>query len=186
MLDFQAEHEKDPTNGSELLNVVLRRLRNIQYDVEKGDNSLRGLFNADTPEEGFQKYIAAELKKHARLRNTVAREPEVDGRKKPDIRIYHQATSPVSIEIKKAHERSLNQHIDHIKKQLAGRYLKDIHSRHGIYLLVHAKTKKRWKDQNGKLINFAELCFHLEEFAKQLTLYNPDLDRITVIGIDFT
>ena len=105
VLDFEKSHEHDPVTVNDLFEIGLKRMGEIKDELEKGDYSLRNLFTESTPESELQKFFAQRLTDLARGRYSVVREPEVDNKKKPDIRLQYKDLPPVSIEVKWAHKK---------------------------------------------------------------------------------
>ncbi|MGE4296466.1 MAG: hypothetical protein AB7E47_00435 [Desulfovibrionaceae bacterium] len=181
---FEREHEIDPLTTGDLFAVAIKRLREIQGELERGDFSNRGLFTENTAETELQKYFAGKLQDKARGRYAVVREAEVDAGKKPDIRLVHEGTSPVSIEMKWAHKWSLSKLEVALANQLVGQYLKADGSSYGIFLLVNAKEGEHWGGKREH--TFQTLIEHLQSKADAILASNPEVQGLVVFGIDVT
>ncbi len=186
VLDFERNYETDPKTTNELLAIVTRRIEAIRQAIEQGDFSERGLFNAQTDEVLFQKWMAQRLREVARDRYTVSREEEVDRFKKPDIRVRRPGLGTICIEAKCAHKWSYNELLNALSDQLARKYLKDVASRHGILLLANMEKGHTWKPGPKSKLGFLQVVTSLSEVARDLARQREDIDELSVIGIDFT
>ena len=159
----------------------------IKDKLEKGDYSLRELFKDSTHEILLQKFFAQRLTDLARGRYSVVREPEVDNKKKPNIRLQYKDLPAVSIEVKWAHkkERTVANLENGLVDQLVGQYLKAVDSTHGIYLLANARPEKTWKFQ-AKRLDFNELVQHMKRLARKIESEKEGVERLEIIGIEFT
>ena len=185
VLDFEKSHEHDPVTVNDLFEIGLKRMGEIKDELEKGDYSLRNLFTESTPESELQKFFAQRLTDLARGRYSVVREPEVDNKKKPDIRLQYKDLPPVSIEVKWAHKWALGDLEEGLESQLVGQYLKAADSTHGIYLLANARPEKTWKFQTKRL-DFNELVQHMKRRARKIESEKEGVERLEIIGIDLT
>ncbi len=185
VLEFEKRYEHDPVTIDDLFEIGLNRITEIKDKLETGDYSLRDLFTESTTESKLQKFIAQRLKEVSHGRYSVVREPEVDNKKKPDLRLLYLDLPPVSIEIKWAHKWSISDLEDGLKTQLVGQYLKAVDSTHGIYLLANAKPVKIWHNGSNKL-DFKGLINHLKALTKEMKAKLEGVERLEVIGIDFS
>ncbi len=187
VLDFEKSHEHDPVTVNDLFEIGLKRMGEIKDELEKGDYSLRELFKDSTHEILLQKFFAQRLTDLARGRYSVVREPEVDNKKKPDIRLQYKDLPPVSIEVKWAHkkERTVANLENGLVDQLVGQYLKAVDSTHGIYFLANTRPEKTWKFQ-AKRLNFNELVQHIKALARKIETEKEGVERLEVVGIDLT
>ena len=185
IIEFEKSHEHAPLTVDDLFEIGLKRIEEIKNDMEKGDFSNRGLFNEDTDETELQKFIAQKLKDLSKGRYTVVREPEVDNKKKPDIRLVHLNLQPVSIEIKWAHKWSIAELEEALVDQLVGLYLKAVDSTHGIYLLVNARSGRTWKFKDKRL-DFNGLVQHIKALALKIESEKEGVERLEVVGMDLT
>ncbi|WP_372397758.1 hypothetical protein ABMY26_27605 [Azospirillum sp. HJ39] len=189
---FAAEHECDPRTPDDLFRVACNRLRAIQHDIEERDFGDRGLFPPKTPEISLQRYFAGRLERESRGRYDVTREEEVADHKEPDIRLRRAQVGVVSIEIKPldSGRYSVAELKDTLETQLVGQYMRAVDSRHGILLLCMIESR-RWEIENpdGTINRFAglpDLLRVLNDAAVGLVARRPDIDGLTVIGIDAT
>ena len=185
VLDFETDHEHEPKTIDDLFVIALKRLAEIKNKMETGDYSLRELFSDSTSEDLLQKFMAERLKELSRDRYSVERESEVDNQKKSDIRLLRLNLPPVSIEIKWAHKWSLTKLESALRVQLVEKYLRAVDSTHGVFLLVNAKPGRTWKLESRKL-DFKALLNHLDAIAHELESQEAGVERLEVVGIDFT
>jgi hypothetical protein len=68
--------------------------------------------------------------------------------------------------------------------QLIGDYLKDVKSKHGVFLLgrIH---KKSWRAPSGKRLDLSAVCARLQNVASASVRKFRDIDEVRVISIDF-
>jgi hypothetical protein len=189
---FAAEHECDPRTAGDLFRVACNRLRAIRYDIEERDFGDRGLFPAKTPEITLQRYFAGRLERESRGRYDVTREEEVADHKEPDIRLRRAQVGVVSIEIKPLDPRrySVAELKDTLETQLVGQYMRAVDSRHGILLLCMIKDRK-WEIEKpdgtiDRSAGLPDLLKVLNDATADLVAGRPDIDGLTVIGIDAT
>lgn len=182
---FMRDHEAPPRSTDSLFRIALKRLAIIMDDVEHDDFSQRGDLRPGDQEEKLQLWLARQLEERARDIYKVEREPEVDRKKKPDIRIITAGLGPITIEIKWAHDWSYNNLERALHEQLVGQYMKTIKSRHGILVLATYEAKRQWQQPDGTLINFSQLVDVLQSEARDILKNRLDIDGLEVVGIDF-
>ncbi|MDD2583300.1 MAG: hypothetical protein PHR66_15035, partial [Desulfuromonadaceae bacterium] len=182
---FMRDHEAPPRSTDDLFRIALKRLAIIKDGVEHDDFSQRGDLRPGDPEEKLQLWLARQLEERARDIYKVEREPEVDRKKKPDIRIDTAGLGPVTIEIKWAHDWSYNDLERALQEQLVGQYMKTNKSRHGILILATYEVKRQWQPPSGIKINFGQLVDMLQSQARDILKNRLDIDGLEVVGIDF-
>ncbi|WP_042698909.1 hypothetical protein [Azospirillum sp. B506] len=189
---FAAEHECNPRTPDDLFRLACNRLQAIRHDIEERDFGDRGLFPAKTDEITLQRYFAGRLERESRGRYDVTREEEVADHKEPDIRLRHPQAGVVSIEIKPLDpgRYSLAKLKDTLESQLVGQYMRAVDSRHGILLLCMIENRK-WEIEKpdgtiDRSAGLPDLLRVLNDAAVDLVARRPDIDGLTVIGIDAT
>ncbi|MGA1860966.1 hypothetical protein VH569_33705 [Azospirillum sp. 11R-A] len=189
---FAAEHECDPRPPGDLFRVACNRLQAVRHDIEERDFGDRGLFPPKTPEITLQRYFAGRLERESRGRYDVTREEEVADHKEPDIRLRRAQVGVVSIEIKPLDpgRYSVAEMKDTLETQLVGQYMRAVDSRHGILLLCMIKDRK-WEIEKpdgtiDRTAGLPDLLKVLNDAAADLVAGRPDIDGLTVIGIDAT
>lgn len=179
-------------DASDLHRVVLDRLDDIKYAVERGErNHYRNFFN---PKEGpikeasIQHWISYELEQANTSGYSLVREEEVGRQKKPDIRIHHSSCTehPISIEIKIAERWTFDELLRALHEQLVGQYLRANKSRHGILLLCSSgpPRKSPWTATDSP-IDFPALVEILRREAGEIESTNAEVDALDVVDIDF-
>lgn len=186
--EFSKTFEKEPNTADELFQITRFRLTDIKNDVEKGDFSERELLSKTSDEKELQVWLAGRLMRESRRRYNVVREPEVDLKKKPDIRLENNKAGVVSIEIKPVGGK-FKYTFDSLKKalndQLVNQYLRAVNSRHGI-LAVIMVARKSWRLPGEGRLNFIQLIQKLNECVKEIQANNIEVEQLRVIGIDCT
>lgn len=188
--EFSKTFEKEPNTADELFQIACYRLTDIKNDVEKGDFSERELLSKTSDEKELQVWLAGRLMRESRRRYNVVREPEVDLKKKPDIRLENNKAGVVSIEIKpvgrgKKFPYTFDSLKGTLKDQLVNQYLRAVNSRHGI-LVVIMVTRKSWRPPGEGQLNLMQLIQKLNKYAKEIQANNIEVEQLKVIGIDCT
>jgi hypothetical protein len=186
--DFNATLDRMPKNHHELAEVVVLRLLDLKDDFENGDNSIAKILQDVSGETLMRNYIGRELREKAFGRYNIPQEEELADAKRPDLRFLGTGfQGPVPVELKLADNWAGPVLFERLENQLAGDYLRDIHSGRGIFALVYRGEKKSWEHPvTSKSLNFDELVAALEAHWKTLSPKFPKVDDITVIGIDLT
>ncbi|MEG3619800.1 hypothetical protein V5T82_15145 [Magnetovibrio sp. PR-2] len=185
VLEFENKHEHAPRTADNLFDIGQKRLIEIKDKLERGDTSLRDLFDVKTDESLLQKYMAERLGELARGRYSVVREAEVDNEKEPDIRLLFADINSTTIEIKWAHKWRLVELEEALTDQLVSQYLKAEDSGHGILLVVNAENGKTWSKRGMKQnFSFDALLNHLSVMAHEIERTTPGVSRLEIIGID--
>ncbi len=184
---FAADHEVDPKTDRDLFRIACKRLRDIKREVEKADISSREQVRHGDGEEFLRRWLALKLRERARGRYTVPQEEEIDRRKRPDLRIEHPKTAPVSIEVKWAERWTLSELLERLENQLVGQYLRAHDSRHGVYFLGMVQPQHRWRDPTtgGNLLSFQEVVEIVRSRARELEAARADVDAVEVVSVDF-
>jgi hypothetical protein len=186
--DFDATLNRTPKNHHELAELAVHRLRDLKDDFENGDNSIAGILRDVTDETLMRNYIGRELREKAFGRYNIPQEEELADAKRPDLRFLGTGfQGPVPVELKLADNWAGPVLFERLENQLAGDYLRDIHSGRGVFALVYRGEKKAWEHPStGKQLNFGELIAALQQHWETLSSKFPNVDEITVIGIDLT
>jgi hypothetical protein len=184
---FAREHEMDPKTDHDLFKIACKRLRDIKHDVEKADDSIRSEVHKDDDERKLRIWLARKLKERSRNRYMVPQEEEIDRLERPDIRIEKPGMGPISMEIKWAENWTFPELIERLENQLIGQYLRDNHSRYGIYLLGYIGRKTFWEDPaTQSRLSFDQVVTAIEQRAKTIVEERRDIGDILVISINFT
>ena len=187
VVDFYRNQQRIPTNHSELADFAVFRLEDLKDNLEHGDSSFASLLMRANENE-IRTFIGERLRENADGRYSVPQEEELTDGRKPDIRFHGNGfDAPVPVELKIADNWSGNQLFERLENQLCGDYLRDPRSKRGIFLLIRQGTKDHWKVPNNQnQVDFNSLISSLQEYWQAISPNFPDIDQITVIGIDLT
>lgn len=185
--DFNEKIERTPSNHRELAELAELRLLDLKDDLEHGDSSIADILQQITHETGMRKFIGRELREKAFGRYSIPQEEELADAKSPDLRLHGMGfDGPVPVELKLADNWSGPKLFERLENQLCGDYLQDDRSNRGIYLLVYLGDKTSWDLPDGNRVDFSELIVALEKHWQHISPVFPEVDDITVIGIDLT
>jgi hypothetical protein len=181
---FACEHEPDPRTDAELFRIVLNRLEDIKYDVERSDNSLREEVQHGADEYTLRRWLARKLEERSRQRYTIPQEEEIDQEQRPDLRAENPNTAPVSIELKWADNWTLAQLLERLENQLVVQYLRAERSRYGIYVLGTDGRQRHWRSPEGNL-TFDQVIERIMRRAEELKRTRPGIGDLRIVAIDF-
>jgi len=199
---FEEDFRGDVTSTTSFAMAVHADLRAVQYDVERGEHSLRSFFNEvdfkrinKTGEVGakaglalevhFQRLLASELAHHARARYSVTLESETAEAKRRDV-LCSKDDWRASIELKMSERWTLDDYLVALEKQLVGQYMSHNKASTGFLVLVLQTKGRVWIDPTSrKRLNFQQVLALLSAKAQELEA--KDRTRyLRVIGIDAT
>jgi hypothetical protein len=199
---FEENFHGDVTGTISFAMAVHADLRAVQYDVERGEHSLRSFFSEvdfkrvnkkgkDGEKAGlaleahFQKLLASELNHHARARYCVAVESHTAEAKRRDI-LCSKDEWRASIELKMSERWTLADYLVALESQLVGQYMRNLKATTGFLVLVLQTKGREWTDPaTKKKLNFQQILAILTDKAQQLEA--KDRTRyLRVIGIDAT
>jgi hypothetical protein len=188
VIDFHKKQEFTPRNHRELAELAVLRLLDLKDDLENGDSSVANILKTVTREIEMRKYLGRELREKAFGRYSIPQEEELADAKRTDLRFHRaEVDSPVPAELKLADKWSGPKLFERLENQLCGDYLRDNRSSRGIFLLVYRGKQAHWELPNsGDRVDFTGLITALEEHWLQIAPKFPNVDDITVIGIDLT
>ncbi|WP_437909438.1 hypothetical protein WME95_17060 [Sorangium sp. So ce327] len=179
----------EPTTVAQLFGIVLNRLEDIRLNLAHDDFSVRDAYSpAKAPilEEPVQNLLAQRLEDARRQQYTVAREPEVTRKKKPDIRVANpRCEGPVTLEVKIAERWTLPQLEEAIRDQLVGTYMKANNSKYGVLVLCSSGPRKHWEQPSLGKLDFQGIAEHLRKFAANLASSTTSISGLRVVTIDF-
>jgi hypothetical protein len=186
--DFHEKLERTPSNHRELAELAILRLLDLKDDLENGDSSVANILKTVTQEIEMRKYLGRELREKALGRYSIPQEEELADAKRTDLRFHRaEVDGPVPTELKLADKWSGPKLFERLENQLCGDYLRDNRSSRGIFLLVYRGKQAHWElPSSGDRVDFTGLITALEEHWLQIAPKFPNVDDITVIGIDLT
>lgn len=199
---FEDDFRGDVTGLTAFAMAVHADLRAVQYDVERGEHSLRSFFNQvdfkhinKHGEEGakaglalevhFQRLLASELAHHARSRYSVTMESETAEAKRRDV-LCSKGDWRASIELKMSERWTVDEYLVALEKQLVGQYMRHNKATAGFLVLVLQTKERQWNDPaSTKKLNFQQVLAILSAKAQELEA--KDRTRfLRIIGIDAT
>lgn len=199
---FEEDFRGDVSGTTSFAMLVHADLRAVQYDIERGEHSLRSFFNQvdfkrinQKGEEGakaglalevhFQRLLASELAHHARARYSVTMESETAEAKRRDV-LCSKDDWRASIELKMSERWTLDDYLVALEKQLVGQYMRHNKATSGFLVLVLQTKGREWTDRTSKKkLNFQQVLAILSARAQDIEA--KDRTRyLRVIGIDAT
>jgi hypothetical protein len=93
---------------------------------------------------------------------------------------------PVPVELKLADNWSGPKLFERLENQLCGDYLRDSRSNRGIFVLVYRGEQHHWEIHDSGRLDFIGLVEALQKHWQHISPEFPEVDDITVIGIDLT
>ena len=186
--EFYNDQERSPSNHKELAELAILRLLDLKDDLEEGDSSIASILNPIQKETEIRKYIGHVLREKAHGRYSIPQEEEYADAKRADLRFHGFGfDAPVPVEIKLADKWTGPDLFERLENQLCGDYLRDNRSGRGIYLLVYRGQSQHWQvPGKDERLNFDELVAALQHHWAQISVRFPNIEDITVIGIDLT
>ena len=189
---FASRHETPPRTLSELHEIVLDRLEDIEDDIIAGRFSNKDMLRQDSRKRADERRIQLAIANELDLRKddvySIEREPEQADHNEPDISIQRAGIpQALPIEIKVADSWSYMELKNTISDQLIGKYMKPRGATHGLLVLTYHGKKKSWRTGCGRTLqSFSDLLAALQGEADSLASVDPQVDQISVFGIDLT
>jgi hypothetical protein len=187
IVEFSISHLTTPRTESDLFNMALNQLDDLKHDIEDGDESEAVLLKRLTNETEIRTVFANRLRKASRSLYTIGSEEEFADAARTDIRFNAPlVTAPVPVELKIADKWSHKELIERLENQLIRQYMRI--SQYGIFLIVYNGMKKsNWRNvHNNKSLTFLDLVNVLKEDLVQILHSYQNIQKIDIIGIDFT
>lgn len=187
--EFHERQDRTPSTHRELAELGVLRLLDLKDDLEEGDDSVAAVVKAIPKETIMRNYIGHDLRQKAFGRYSIPHEEEMADAKRPDLRLHAVGIdAPVPVELKIADNWPGPRLFERLENQLAGDYLRDIRSARGIFVLVYCgKGRSRWQvPGTRRLVDFDGVLEALSKHWQSLSSKYPNVDDITVIGIDLT
>ncbi len=183
---LEQDFDMAPRTPADLQAVALRRLDDIQHDLQNDDFSQGRTLKSLPNETEVQKWVADALHKGRRRAYSVERESHVADEKAPDVRLRAKSSdASLPIEIKVAEDWTLKELEDALAKQLGARYLRAQDAAHGVLLLVHLSARSRgWKTKGNRYLSFGEVVAHLKRRAAAQAARAPDAPQALVATLD--
>lgn len=186
--ELHEKYERTPTDHSQLADLAIMRLQDLKDDLEKGDSSIAAILKTVQKETDMRKFIGRELREKAFGRYIATQEEELADGKRIDLRFHGMGfDGPVTSELKLADKWTGPDLFERLENQLCGDYLRDPRSTRGLFVLVHRGAgRSRWDLPDGERTDFTGLVTALQERWRTLSPSFPNIDHVTVVGIDLT
>jgi hypothetical protein len=185
VMAFERERTAPVKTGADLLRIVEAVLRDIQFQLDKGDASSRRLLQRAQDEYEVQNWLVEQLNFRSRGRLRAFREAEVAQGDKPDVIVSSTAAScEVAIEVKHGKNWTLRQLDEALRNQLAEDYLKPDTRRHGVLVITHHRDRY-WRDtETNELMSFGRLIPRLAMIAATLVHNSAGAIEVRCLGLD--
>jgi hypothetical protein len=185
--EFNDVQERTPSNHRELFDLAVMRLEDLKIDLEEGDASEAPVLMRVSDEMELRNVLASRLRLTAQGRYSIVQEEEYADAKRADLRFHAAALdAPVPAELKLSHRWTATSLFERLENQLCGDYLRDDHSRRGLFVVVHQGKQQRWTLPDGSKVNFAGLLIALAHHWAAIADRFPNIDEVKVLGIDLT
>ena len=186
--EFNDKQERTPANHRELAELAVNHLLDLKDDLENGDSSIAEVLLGIDSEEVMRNFLGHELERMSSGRYQIPQEEELADAKRPDLRFHGIGISgPVPTELKLADKWSGPELVERLENQLSGDYLRDRRSSRGVFLMVNrSKDRNRWQLLDGSRVEFDGVVAALQKRWEVLSPNYPNIEEITVIGIDLT
>lgn len=186
--DFHDRLDCTPSNHRDLAELAILRLLDLKDDLEDGDSSMASILQTVPQETEMRKFIGRELREKAFGRYSIPQEEELADAKRPDLRFHGVGfDGPVPAELKIADNWTGPALFERLENQLCGDYLRDNRSSRGIFVLVYRGEKAGWDvPDSDNRVGFSGLTAALQGHWQRISMGFPNVDDLTVIGIDLT
>ena len=194
LTDLEDRLETPARDGDGLFAVLMDRLDDLDHDCRHADFSLRPLLRNANDESELQSGLASWLQDRANNVYAVAREEEVVGGRRTDIRLHVVQRGPKAvIEVKIVDNWTVSDLRTALRKQLAEGYLCHASCRHGCLLLAYHGRSRRsgsprtcWiHPETRTRLDLDELAALLGEEARQIGQEHPEI-CVSVFLLDFS
>lgn len=179
-------HTAPVKTGEDLLRVVMTVLRDIQFQMDKGDVTSRPLIQRAQDEDEARNWLVEQMNARARERFLAYREAQVANKDRPDIIIASNAAHcEVGMEVKHGGKKWTKRQLEEaLRVQLATDYLKPATRRHGVFVITN-HGPRRWRDLETKqLLDFVKLTAWLSGIAVSIGENSSGLVQVRCFGLD--
>jgi hypothetical protein len=185
---FEELHGAPVKTGSDLLRVVMSVLKDIQFQLDKGDVTSRPLLQRARDEDEVRNWIIEQMNFRARSRFHAYREAQVANKDRPDIIIASTAAPcEVGMEVKHGGKKWTRAQLKNaLRVQLANDYLKPASRRHGV-LVITNHGLRRWRDADTEQhMDFGKLMSWLTAIAATITENDSGPIQVRCVCVDTT
>jgi len=186
VITFEHRYAAPIKAGSDLLRVVMTVLKDIQFQLDKGDVTSRPLLQRAKDEDEVRNWIVEQMNFRSRERFHAYREAQVSNKDRPDIIIASTAAScEVAMEVKHGGKKWTHPQLDDaLRVQLANNYLKPTSRRQGVFVITNHGAR-RWRDAGSKqMMDFGKLMESLNSMASTITANDSGAIQVRCFGID--
>jgi hypothetical protein len=186
VVTLEEQHAAPVKTGSDLLRVIVTVLKDIQFQLDKGDVTSRPLLQRAKDEDEVRNWIVEQMNFRSRGRFHAFREAQVANKDRPDIIIASTAAPcEVGMEVKHGGKKWTRAQLEHaLRVQLANDYLKPVSRRHGVFVITNHGVR-RWRDAETKqVMDFAKLISWLTTIAAKITSNDSAAIEVRCFGID--
>jgi hypothetical protein len=183
---FEQDHSAPVKTGDDLLHVVVAVLRDIQFQMNKGDVTSRPLVQRAQTEDEARNWLVEQMNARARGRFLAYREAQVADKTRPDIIVSSNAAHcEVAMEVKHGGKKWTKRQLEHaLRAQLADDYLNPATRRHGVFLITN-HGPRRWRDSETKQdLTFERLTAWLASVAASVTANSTGPVQVVCFGLD--
>ena len=190
--EFEAQLECTPSTPRDLFDIAVQRLLDLKQKYEDGNFSHANVVIKAEREPELRSMLSGNLQRRSNGRYSISQEDEMPNKQRTDIRFVHVAVQGmVPIELKIADNWTGPQLFDKLRNQLCRDYLRDTHSKNGIFLLVSRGTKQHWAPSTKKQVNFEGLIDALQNHGRELLATDQEIrkatmENIKVVGTDLS
>jgi hypothetical protein len=183
---FEERHAAAVKTGSDLLRVVMSVLKDIQFQLDKGDVTSRPLLQRAKDEDEVRNWIIEQMNFRARNRFHAYREAQVADKDRPDIIIASTAAPcEVGMEVKHGGKKWTFKQLEKaLRVQLANDYLKPLSRRQGVFVMTNHGAR-RWRDAGTKeVMDFTKLMDWLGRTAAKIKINESGPIQVQCFGIN--
>ena len=186
VVTFERQHSAPVKTGEDLLRVVMTVLRDIQFQMDKGDVTSRPLIQRARDEDEARNWLVEQMNARAREKFLAYREAQVANKDRPDIIIAsNSAHCEVGMEVKHGGKKWTKRQLeDALRVQLASDYLKPATRRHGVFVITN-HGPRRWRDAKSRqLLDFSKLVAWLSGIASSIKENDSGQVEVRSFGLD--
>lgn len=183
---FEEQHAAPVKTGSDLQRVVMTVLKDIQFQLDKGDVTSRPLLQRAKDEDEVRNWIVEQMNFRSRGRFHAYREAQVANKDRPDIIIASTAAPcEVGMEVKHGGKKWTRAQLENaLRVQLANDYLKPASRRHGVFVMTNHGVR-RWRDAGTKqAMDFGKLMDWLTAIAAKIATNDSGPIQVRCFGVD--
>lgn len=186
VIEMERRSAAPAQSGADLLRIATGVIHDIDAGLTTADFSSAGVLQTAQNEEAVREWLAEQLHLRSKGRYLVQQEKEISDRDMPDITLVSTAGPfEVAIEVKHGGKPwTLTDLRLALSDQLATRYLRPTHRRHGILVVSHHRDRVWIDPKTGQRLNFAAMLAALSDQATGITRNDVGSIAVRVLGLD--